>query len=117
MADIAPPLRPVPRLPLGEDGEREPLWRTVLGRELRRLRHGRGETLGETSTRAGVSAQYLSEMERGVKDPSSEMIAAVAGALGVSLIDLTSAVARELHAPAAGAPRGASGRAALSLAA
>src|SRR5699024_12657069 len=40
--------------------------------------------------------QYLSEIERGVKEPSSEMIAAVAGALGVTLLDLTVAVARRL---------------------
>lgn len=70
----------------------------MLGDRLRRLRRGRGETLGETAGRAGVSPQYLSEMERGAKDPSSEMIAAVAGALGVTLLDLTVAVAEELRA-------------------
>ena len=73
-----------------------PLWRHMLGEELRRLRHARGETLGETAARAGVSPQYLSEMERGVKDPSSEMIDAVAGALGVTLIDLVGAVSGRL---------------------
>ncbi|KAM9865248.1 hypothetical protein ACIFOC_01778 [Leucobacter aridicollis] len=70
----------------------------MLGAELRRIRHRRGETLGETARRAGVSPQYLSEMERGSKDPSSEMIAAVAGALNVTLLDLTLAVADELRA-------------------
>ncbi|MEV7973378.1 helix-turn-helix transcriptional regulator [Cellulomonas sp. NPDC089187] len=75
---------------------REPLWRELLGIRLRQLRHESGETLGETAERAGVSPQYLSEMERGVKDPSSEMIAAVAGALGVTLLDLTVGVAEEL---------------------
>lgn len=75
---------------------REPLWRHMLGDQLRQLRHERGETLGETARNAGVSPQYLSEIERGVKDPSSEMIAAVAGALGVTLIDLTGAVAENL---------------------
>lgn len=73
-----------------------PLWRHVLGAELRRRRHERGDTLGNIAARAGVSPQYLSEMERGVKDPSSEMIEAVAGALGVTLVDLTLAVAAEL---------------------
>lgn len=68
----------------------------MLGAELRRLRHERGETLGDTASRAGVSPQYLSEMERGVKDPSSEMIEAVAGALDVTLVDLARAVADEL---------------------
>ncbi|MGT2425569.1 helix-turn-helix domain-containing protein [Amnibacterium kyonggiense] len=76
----------------------EPLWRHMLGDRLRRLRHGRGETLGVTAGRAGLSPQYLSEVERGAKDPSSEMIAAVAGALGVTLLDLTIAVAEELRA-------------------
>lgn len=76
----------------------EPLWRQLLGDRLRSLRHERGETLGTTAARAGVSPQYLSEMERGAKDPSSEMIAAVAGALEVSLLDLTAAVAESLRA-------------------
>lgn len=74
----------------------EPLWRDALGEQLRRLRHDRGETLGETAHRAGVSPQYLSEMERGRKEPSSEMIAAVAGALDVTLVDLTLGVADRL---------------------
>jgi transcriptional regulator with XRE-family HTH domain len=76
---------------------REPLWRDVLGEQLRSLRHDRGETLAETAGRAGVSPQYLSEVERGVKEPSSEMIAAVAGALDTSLIDLTAGVAERLR--------------------
>ena len=59
----------------------EPLWREVLGSRLRAMpRHG--ETLAQTAERAGISPQYLSEIERGRKEPSSEMIAALAGALG-----------------------------------
>lgn len=81
---------------MAED-DTEPLWRDLLGRELRRMRRERGETLTETAQRAGISPQYLSEIERGLKEPSSEMIAAVTGALGSSLLDLTSAVAGELH--------------------
>ena len=38
--------------------------------------------------RAGVSTQYLSEVERGLKDPSSEMLAAIAGALDLSVREL-----------------------------
>src|SRR5690554_6033879 len=76
----------------------EPLWRHILGDHLRRLRHERGETLGETATRAGVSPQYLSEMERGRKEPSSEMIAAVTGALDTTLVDLTLDIAERLIA-------------------
>ncbi|MYW00305.1 helix-turn-helix transcriptional regulator [Streptomyces sp. SID3343] len=74
----------------------EPLWRHVLGDHLRSLRHERGETLAETASRAGLSPQYLSEVERGIKEPSSEMIAAVGGALGATLVDLTLAVTENL---------------------
>src|SRR5437879_2476877 len=75
----------------------EPLWREALGRRLRALRTEQRETLVETAGRAGVSPQYLSEVERGRKDPSSEMIAALAGALGTTLIGLTEQVVRDLH--------------------
>jgi len=72
-----------------------------------------------------VSPQYLSEVERGRKDPSSEMIAAMAGALDVTLIDLTEQVAGDLRfARAFASPpqravpsRAAEPRALLSLAA
>ena len=73
----------------------EPLWRELVGDELRGRRLDRGERLVDVAERAGVSPQYLSEVESGLKDPSSEMFAAVAGAL-----DLT---VRELSARAAGA--------------
>ncbi|TYB45615.1 helix-turn-helix domain-containing protein [Actinomadura chibensis] len=98
--------------------EAEPLWRDALGQCLRRRRLDRGETLVETARRAGVSPQYLSEMERGVKEPSSEMIAAVAGALETTLADLALAVATTLlAAPTGTAPMGATCRAAYALAA
>jgi transcriptional regulator with XRE-family HTH domain len=69
----------------------------VLGRRLRALRRDRDETLSETAGRAGVSPQYLSEIERGRKEPSSEMIAALAGALDTTLITLTEQVAGDLR--------------------
>lgn len=75
----------------------EPLWREVLGEQLRELRRRNQETLTETAARAGISPQYLSEVERGLKEPSSEMIAAVAGALGTTLAGLTESVAAELR--------------------
>ena len=75
----------------------EPLWREVLGRRLRALRADRDETLAQTAERAGISPQYLSEIERGRKEPSSEMIAALAGALGTTLADLTLAVTEDLR--------------------
>jgi transcriptional regulator with XRE-family HTH domain len=75
----------------------EPLWRQVLGSRLRSLRAKRGETLAETAERAGISPQYLSEIERGRKEPSSEMIAALAGALDTTLADLTADVTEDLR--------------------
>jgi transcriptional regulator with XRE-family HTH domain len=75
----------------------EPLWREVLGSRLRALRADRDETLAQTSERAGISPQYLSEIERGRKEPSSEMIAALAGALDTTLADLTRAVTEDLR--------------------
>ncbi len=87
-------LIPLPSRPARDP---EPLWRDALGDVLRRLRHERRERLADTARRAGVSPQYLSEVERGLKEPSSEMIAAIAGALGVTLVDLTVAVAEDLR--------------------
>ncbi|HEX4093746.1 MAG TPA: helix-turn-helix transcriptional regulator [Trebonia sp.] len=75
----------------------EPLWREVLGSRLRALRADRDETLAQTADRAGISPQYLSEIERGRKEPSSEMIAALAGALDTTLADLTLAVTEDLR--------------------
>ena len=98
------------REPQPEPRPQEPLWREVLGRRLRVLRQEQQETLSETAARAGISPQYLSEIERGRKEPSSEMIAALAGALGTTLIDLTEQVAGDLRrqlslAPHAGRTR------------
>jgi DNA-binding XRE family transcriptional regulator len=98
-----PQPEPRPRQPQTQ----EPLWREVLGRRLRALRQEQQETLAETAARAGISPQYLSEVERGRKEPSSEMIAALAGALGTTLIDLTEQVATDLRRQQARAPRAA----------
>jgi transcriptional regulator with XRE-family HTH domain len=95
----------------------EPLWREALGDRLRGIRHDRGERLADTAERAGVSPQYLSEIERGLKEPSSEMIAAVAGALEVTLVDLTAAVAEDLRTQSAERSAAVGCRAAFALAA
>lgn len=88
-------------IPLRRANEPEPLWREILGELLRRRRHERGERLADTARRAGVSPQYLSEVERGLKEPSSEMIAAIAGALDTGLIELTATIADEGRAESA----------------
>jgi len=99
-----PERKPQPE-PQPEPRPQEPLWREVLGRRLRLLRQEQQETLSETAARAGISPQYLSEIERGRKEPSSEMIAALAGALGTTLIDLTEQVATDLRRQMSLAPR------------
>jgi transcriptional regulator with XRE-family HTH domain len=84
-----------PRSP--EPRSLEPLWREVLGSRLRALRGDRDETLAQTAERAGISPQYLSEVERGRKEASSEMIAALAGALGVTVAELMAGAAEDLR--------------------
>ena len=89
------------------EGVPEPLWRDLLGEQLRAARQARGETLHDVARRANLSPQYLSEIERGRKEPSSEMVAAVGSALGLTLLDLTlGAAARLGGARAASASRG-----------
>jgi len=88
---------PVPEPP-GAPDDREPLWREAVGQELRDERLDAGRTLADVAEDAGVSTQYLSEIERGRKEPSSEVLQAVAGALGLRLVDLTSRVSRRLSA-------------------
>jgi DNA-binding XRE family transcriptional regulator len=95
----------------------EPLWREVLGQRIRALRLGQRETLSQTAGRAGISPQYLSEIERGRKEPSSEMIAALAGALGTTLTGLTEQVAGELRRQRGAAASRPAGPVMLSLAA
>lgn len=65
-----------------------PLWREAVGEALREKRHELGRRLVDVAGDAGVSPQYLSELERGLKDPSSEMLDAVAGALGLDAAEL-----------------------------
>jgi DNA-binding XRE family transcriptional regulator len=76
-----------------EVAPQEPLWRELVGAELRRERQVREERLADVAERAGVSTQYLSEVERGLKDPSSEILSAVAGALDLTVRELSTRVA------------------------
>src|SRR3981189_3345680 len=61
------------------------LLRHLLGDALRRLRLRQGRTLREVSATARVSLGYLSEVERGRKEASSELLAALCGALDFPL--------------------------------
>lgn len=79
----------------------EPLLRHLIGEQLRLARLQRGETLRQVAERAGVSTPYLSEVERGRKEPSSEILSAITGSLDTSLLDLTRGVTERL-APSKG---------------
>jgi transcriptional regulator with XRE-family HTH domain len=61
------------------------MLRQLLGDVLRRLRLRQGRTLREVSASARVSLGYLSEVERGQKEASSELLAAICGALNTPL--------------------------------
>jgi transcriptional regulator with XRE-family HTH domain len=64
------------------------LLRRVIGDALRARRQAQHRTLREVSTAANVSLGYLSEIERGQKEPSSELLSAVCEALGAQLSEL-----------------------------
>jgi transcriptional regulator with XRE-family HTH domain len=74
------------------------LLRGVIGLVLRRARLAQGKTLRDVAVAARVSVQYLSEVERGLKEASSEVLAAICAALGWQLVDLLDAVRAELVA-------------------
>ncbi|WP_239675521.1 helix-turn-helix domain-containing protein [Natronosporangium hydrolyticum] len=85
------PARPRERTPAPR-----PLLRSVLGWQLRRTRQEQERTLAEVAAAARVSMAYLSEVERGRKEASSEVLAAVCDALDVDLADLLTEVGRGL---------------------
>ena len=66
----------------------EPLLREALGLTLRAFRADRGVTLRELAGEASVSPGYLSELERGRKEVSSELLAAVCHGLNVAVSDV-----------------------------
>ncbi|MGD9960078.1 helix-turn-helix domain-containing protein [Nocardioides sp.] len=64
------------------------LFRRLLGEVLRGQRMQRGMTLREVSAEARVSLGYISEIERGQKEASSELLASLCSALDVPLSDV-----------------------------
>ncbi|MFF7320538.1 helix-turn-helix domain-containing protein [Streptomyces albogriseolus] len=75
---------------------REPLWRHLVGDVLRKERQAQERTLKDVAAAARISMPYLSEVERGRKEASSEVLAAAAGALGLGLGDLLARTHAEL---------------------
>jgi len=87
------------------------LLRQLLGDVLRRLRLRQGRTLREVSASARASLGYLSEVERGQKEASSELLAAICGALNTPLSQVfrevsdNFALAELQNEPVLGVPR------------
>ena len=72
------------------------LLRTYIGKTLRDSRIAQGRTLREVATSARVSLGYLSEVERGQKEASSELLASIAQALDLTLGRIMSHVSEEI---------------------
>ncbi|MFE5704746.1 helix-turn-helix domain-containing protein [Rhodococcus koreensis] len=81
-----------------ERSREEPLVRELYGRVLREARRDQDRSLGDVAAAVGMSKQYLSEIERGKKEPSSEMLRAVCGALGLPVEHLLFRSGRRLGA-------------------
>jgi len=81
---------------------RDPRLRDVIGEVLREERHDQNRTLTDVAADAAVSIQYLSEVERGRKDVSSDVLHAIHGALGLELDELLD---RVVHRIAPGSQR------------
>lgn len=95
------PANPPARTPLPTaEPAREPLLREALGEALRDIRTRNGMTLRELSDIAAISPGYLSELERGRKEVSSELLASVCHGLSVSVSDviIDAAGSMALHA-------------------
>ncbi|GAA2369064.1 hypothetical protein Cme02nite_62930 [Catellatospora methionotrophica] len=88
------------------------LLRRVIGDALRARRQGQHRTLREVSTAANVSLGYLSEIERGQKEASSELLTSICDALGARLSEVlrevsdTMAVAEQVEGVLTPLPRG-----------
>lgn len=80
-----------------EERAREPLLRDVVGDLLRRERVAQRRTLSDVAESAQVSKPYLSEVERGIKEPSSEVLGAICRSLGIRLVDLVSRTHEQLR--------------------
>jgi transcriptional regulator with XRE-family HTH domain len=74
------------------------LIRRLLGEVLRRKRQDEGRTLRQLAAEARISPGYLSEIERGQKEPSSELLAAICDALDIKLSDLLREVSVDMAA-------------------
>lgn len=77
--------------------QRDPGLRDLIGEVLREERHRQGRTLADVADAAAVSLQYLSEVERGRKDVSSDLLGAMHEALGLDLAEVLERASRRLQ--------------------
>ena len=75
------------------------MLRSILGEVLHEERQERGWSLRELAGLAGISATYLGEVERGLKEPSFEVVEALARALGLSAAEILRRLADRLDPP------------------
>jgi transcriptional regulator with XRE-family HTH domain len=97
--DVTTRTRPVPVRPL--TATTPTLLRTALGASLRRRRDEQGLRIVDVAERANLSVAYVSEVERGRKEPSSEVVSAMCDALGAPLAEVLREVVDTLEREAA----------------
>ena len=98
--DVIPLFPMVDRPSTRREPESEPTpipLRTAIGDVLREERHDQGRTLADVAEDAAVSLPYLSEVERGRKDVSSEILESIADALELPLDELLDRTADRLR--------------------
>lgn len=81
---------------VGEDACKPVLLRELLGESLREERVAQGRTLRDISQDARVSLGYLSEVERGQKEASSELLASICTALNVPMSSVLGVVSEKM---------------------
>ena len=82
------PVAPAGAAPASAPAAREPLFREALGMSLRAFRADKGVTLRALAKEARVSSGYISELERGRKEVSSELLASLCEALGTTVSEV-----------------------------
>jgi transcriptional regulator with XRE-family HTH domain len=86
----------------------DPPTNAALGRAIRRLRQQRELSIEALALNADVHPTYLSEIERGVRNPTWSKLGALASTLGVAVSALAAEAEREITCPACGQPQAAS---------
>ena len=78
---------------------RQPLLREAFGATIREYRMDSGKTLRQVSADARMALGYLSEVERGQKEPSSEVLASLCDAMGLTMAQLLAGASARMQPP------------------